>query len=318
MSDQTIGEIPLGEKTKLIFSVSEWRGRQFAGVRKFIASQKYEGWTKAGLSMPRNLLHILLDTLAALERTLPPGEEHEFRRIPKGDTEYLQVTTLPADDDGLPLVDVREFVDTPRYQGPTKRGFRFRWNLLPDVLACFRSQLKIIDEVERKEPSLFGPGYFADPGEETQKVRETTKSGGESGGIVEILGDEIRSFPADFLDGAPSDGNRIMIPEEPLRLNQDNAGNYHLGTDECVFCAVRNPAEGNFIIYAQMRGHKSIVVPKTMIHVFKSVKAYENYIRSVQTKLISKVLKQVSQRSVAEYEARKKMADAGLPWLASE
>lgn len=314
MSDQTIGEIPLGEKTKLIFSVSEWRGRQFAGVRKFIATQKYEGWTKAGLSMPRNLLHALLDTLAVLEQTLPTSEEHEFKRIPKGDTEYLKVTTLPADDEGLPLVDVREFVDTPRYQGPTKRGFRFRWNLLPDVLACLHNQLKVIDEAERREPSLFGPGYFAEPDEEPQKVREAT----EPGGIVEILGEAIKLFPAEFLDGAPNDGNIITIPEEPLQLNQDNAGNYRLETDECVFCAVRNPTEGNFIIYAQLRGHRNIVVPKTMIHVFKSVKAYENYVRSVQTKLISKVLKKVGQRSVAQYEARKKMAEAGLPWLFSE
>jgi len=110
----------------------------------------------------------------------------------------------------------------------------------------------------------------------------------------------------------------MTIPEYPLQLVQDNAGNYHLKTDECVFCAVRNPAEGNFIIYSQMRGHRSIAVPQTMIHVFKAVKAYENYVRSIQTKLIAKVLKKVGQRSVAEYEARKKMGKAGLPWLLSE
>ena len=167
MADQTIGEVALGETTKLIFSVSEWRGRQFAGVRKFVATQKYEGWTKAGLSMPRELLREVLGTLAALERSLPPKEENEFKRIPKSDTEYIKVSTLPPEDDGLPLVDVREFVDKPTYQGPTKSGFRFRWNLLPEVLACLREQAKVIGEIERNEPTLFGPGAFAPPEDPT-------------------------------------------------------------------------------------------------------------------------------------------------------
>lgn len=315
MADQIIGEILLGGSTKLIFSMSEWRGRSFANVRKFVATQKYSGATKSGLVMEKKLLCEVIGALSELERSLPSQTEQEIKRITKNSTDYIKITTLPAEDgEKLPAVDVREFVDAPAYHGPTKRGIRFRWNLLPDVLACFRKQLKVLGEGERNEPSLFGTGYFAEPDEEQQKASQSV----QSDGIVELLGAAVKLFPDAFLDGVPSGGNRMTIPEDPLQLDQDNAGNYHLKTDECVFCAVRNPAEGNFIIYSQMRGHRSIVVPKMMIHVFKSVKAYENYVRSVQTKLIAKVLKEVGQRSVAEYEARKKMGEAGLPWLLSE
>jgi len=314
MADQTIGEVAMGGTTKLIFSVSEWRGRQFAGVRKFVATQKYEGWTKAGLSMPRNLLRAVLDTLAALEHSLPPKEEHEFKRIPKGDTEYIKVTTLPPDDEGLPLVDVREFVDKPTYQGPTRSGIRFRWNLLPEVLACLREQAKVIGEAERNEPSLFGTGAFAEP----EEPKPTPRVGEHENGLTELVGEDVKSFPAQFLDGDPGKGKAIRLPETPLRLEQDNSGDYCLRTDEGPFCPVRNPAEANFIIYAQMRGHAEVALPVAMIHIFKAVKAYENYVRTVQTRLVAKVMKKVGQHSVAEYEARKKMSEAGLPWLTTE
>jgi len=312
--DQTIGEIALGESTKLIFNVSEWRGRQFADVRKFVASQKYKGWTKAGLSMNLRLLLELIDTLASLERSLPPKEEHEFKRISKGETEYIKVTILPPDDEGLPLVDVREFVDTPRYQGPTKRGIRFRWNLLPGLLACLREQAKVMGEKERNEPTLFGRGYIA----EEERTESAQALAPHENSVAALLGDDIKMFPTEFLDCSLGKGRALILPEEPLRLEQDNTGDYYLRTAECQFCAVRNPAEANFIIYSQMRGHSEVTIPQSMIHVFKAVKAYENYARTIQNKLVAKVLKKVGQKSVAEYEVRKKMSEAGLPWLQNE
>ncbi len=313
MPDQTVGEVALGGTTKLIFSVSEWRGRQFAGVRKFVATHKYQGWTKAGLSMPRNLLSALLDTLIVLERSLPPKEEHEFKRIPKGDTEYIKVTTLPPDDEGLPLVDVRKFVDAPSYQGPTKRGIRFRWNLLPIIIACLREQAKVIDENERNKPTLFGPGAFVSP-EEPAPARAPAK---HENSLAELVGEEVKTFPAQFLDGDPGKGKAIRLPETSLRLEQDNSGNYYLRTDEYPFCPVRNPAEAHFIIYAQMCGQSEVALPIAMIHIFKAVKAYENYVRKMQTRLVAKIMKKVGHHSVAEYEARKKIGEAGLPWLTS-
>jgi hypothetical protein len=314
MPEQIIGEIALSGSSKLIFSVSEWKGRSFASVRKFVATQRYEGPTNSGLVMNKQLLHELIVTIATLERSLPSNEEHEFKRIPKGDTEYLKIGTLPADDEGLPLVDVREFVDRLRYQGPTKRGFRFRWNLLAEVLACLREQAKIIGEYEKNEVTLFGPDTFEEP----QKTVPNETCVKRENSIADLIGEEIKLFPNAFLGSTSGKGTPISLPDCPLRLEQDNTGNYYLRTDEEQFCVVRNPAEANFMIYAQMRGLSKVTVPEPMINVFKAVKAYENYARAVQTKLIAKVMKKVGQRSIAEYEARKKMDEAGLPWLHSE
>lgn len=314
MADQIIGEIIIGANTKLIFTISEWRGRFFANVRKFIYGQKYEGPTKSGLVLNKNLLRELNINLIALEKSLPHQNEHEYKHIPKSDTEYIKITTIPADNDDLPAVDVREFVDTPGYQGPTKRGIRFKWNLLPDVLACFRKQLKVIVEGELHEPTLFGTGFFADPIEEQPEQNKDT----HENSITNILGEGIKSFPISFLNERACIGTQINLPDNPLRLEQDNTGCYYLSTDENTFCTVRNPTEANFIIYAQMQGCTQVIVPQNMIDVFKIVKAYENYARMVQKKLVMKIMKKVGQRSVADYEARKKMSEVGFPWLNEE
>lgn len=315
MADQIIAEISLGESTKLIFSINEWRGRSFASVRKFVSTQKYNGPTKSGFSIDKQLLREIISVLSNLERALPAKMEKEIKRIPKSSTDCIRIATLPSEDgETLPAVDVREYVDSPRYQGPTKHGIRFRWNLLPDVLACFQKQIKVIIEGERNDPSLFDTGCFDESEKESQKDSQSVKSDV----IVDLIGTAIKMFPDEFLDGAPKGGNQVIIPEYPLQLFRDNTGNYHLKADECIFCTVRNPAEGNFIIYSQMRGLRSVAVPQTMINIFKSVKSYENYVRVLQTKLIAKILKNVGQRSIAEYEARKKMGEAGLPWLLSE
>ena len=122
MTDQIIGEIPIGKSMKLSFSLSEWRGQSFATVRKFITTQKYSGATKSGLVMDKRLLREVTGALSELEHTLPAQTEQEIKRIPKYDTDYIRIATLPAEDDeNLPAVDLREFVDSPTYQGPTKR-----------------------------------------------------------------------------------------------------------------------------------------------------------------------------------------------------
>ena len=83
MADQIIAEISLGESTKLIFSTNEWRGRYYAGVRKFVSTQKYDGPTKSGLSIDKQLLREIISVLSDLERALPSKTEEEIKRIPK-------------------------------------------------------------------------------------------------------------------------------------------------------------------------------------------------------------------------------------------
>jgi hypothetical protein len=287
MDDEIVGTVSLSASTRIVFNVGEWRGRYFAGVRKFVATQKYEGPTKSGLSLNRSLLQKVVSALASLERTIPPHEGCEFKTIRKGDAEYIRIATLPDEDyEGLPLVDVREYVDTASYQGPTKRGVRFRWNLLPEVIACMREQGKKIGKYEKNEPSLFGPGFFA---HEEEPEEDTERLGREA--ISELVGEDPKSFPDEFLNGSVVKGLCIELPEEPLYLEQESAGGFALKTRDGVFVKIRNPTEANFIIYAQLRGHRNLTLPREMIQIFKTVKAYENYVRGLRSKVVAKILK---------------------------
>jgi hypothetical protein len=309
--DSTVGRVSLSGSSILVFSVSQWRGRYWASVRKFVATQKYEGPTKSGLMFNKNLLCELVTTLARLEKTFPTQEESEFKTIPKNETEYIHTRIVPDEDSGgLPWVDIREFIDTPRYQGPTKRGIRFRWNLLPEVLACLRQQAKVIDENEKNEPSLFDPGSFV-PKEKPEERSESNDTLSLSG----LLGEDLKQFPEDFLDSSTGKGTRMKLPEAPLRLEQESTGSYQLRTEDGVFFKVRNPAEANFLIYAQLRGHREVSLPMEMIHIFRTVKAYENYLRSLRSRLFAKLLKKVCQETVASYETDKLFHSLGLPKL---
>ncbi|MFH1932585.1 MAG: hypothetical protein ABIN18_13485 [Pseudomonadota bacterium] len=311
MSDKTIGSVTLSASSKLVFDIGEWRGKSFAKVRKFITTQKYQGPTRSGISLNKIMLKKIISTLVPLEKTIPPQEENQFKTISKSDTEYIRIATLPDEEsDNLPFVDIREYIDTPKYQGPTKRGMRFRWNLLPDVIICLREQDKVIIENEDKQPSLFGAGAF-ECEEELQKEEDKSAEALS----FELLGEDLKKFPEDFLNGSIDKGSRLELPEEPLQLEQDSAGTYTLKTVLGVFTKVRNPVEANFIIYAQLCGHKEITVPQEMIRIFKTVKSYENYVRNLRSKIVAKILRKSRQDSIANYEADKLLRELGMPKL---
>lgn len=307
--DSTIGRVPLSGSSTLIFSVSQWRGKYWANVRKFVATQKYEGPTKSGLTLNRNLLQQLVTMLARLEKTIPSQEKTEFKTISKSDTEHIRIGTIPDEESGgLPWVDIREFIDTPRYQGPTKRGIRFRWNLLPDVLACFREQAEVIEENEKNQPSLFENNSLKPKGDLKEKSEAI-----DATSLPTLLGENLKQFPDDFLDISAEKGARVKLPETPLVLEQESTGTYLLRTEDGVFIKVRNPVEANFLIYAQLRGHFEVIPPKEMIHIFRTVKAYENYLHGLRSRLFAKFLKKAHQESVANYETDKLFRSLGLP-----
>jgi len=312
MAELILGEIVLRESTKLIFSVNGWKGRQFASVRKYIETQRYKGWSKSGLLMNLKLLREVTAGLSRLENSIPPLEQNEFERLHKNDTEHIKIVTLPSDiPDELPAVDVREFVDSPAYQGPTKRGFRFRWDLLPDVIACLQEQIRVMREVVKNEPMLFRDEQSSDPKLQIENQIELP----HQNGLAAMLGEELKDFPCDFLDASAPIGRRIHLPEGVLWFEQDNAGGWILRTEEGFFTNIRNPAEGNFILYAQMRGHAEIDLPSEMIDVFKAAKSYENYVRGLQKRISATLMKRTKQRSLAMYEAKKKCKEYGVPWL---
>ncbi len=181
---------------------------------------------------------------------------------------------------------------------------------MPEVVACLQGQAKVIDEKEKSELSLFGPGAFGPKENSGGKPGPT-----DTASLFQLLSEDLKKFPDDFLDDVRGKGTRMKLPEEPLRLEQDSAGVHVLKTEDGIFAKVRNPAEGNFILYAQLRGHLEFLLPKEMIEIFKTVKAYENYVRNLRSRLFAKLFKMARQESIADYETDKFFQSLGLPKL---
>lgn len=310
MMDKTVGEVSIRGNSKLVFGIAEWRGRVYASVRKFVATQKYEGPTKSGFIVDAPMLVELTSTLLRLERTLPPREENEFCQLRKNGSANLRIATIPAEqEDDLPSVDIREFVDSPSYQGPTKRGIRFPWTLLPDVIACMRAQANRLREENPGQQRLWSATDLTNVPDLSMDAYSFDDS------PAGVLGEPLRPFPDDFLSVVPGDARLVKLPDSPLAIGKDALGDCCLNTEGRFFLKVRNQAEANFMIYAQMRGCLKILVPPEMIKIFTAVKQYENYVRGLQARLVSEFSKRTGQHSVSEYEAKRRCRSWGLPWL---
>ena len=48
MEDNVVGTVSLNEASKLVFTINNWKGQQYAHVRKFVNTAKYKGFTKSG------------------------------------------------------------------------------------------------------------------------------------------------------------------------------------------------------------------------------------------------------------------------------
>ena len=82
---------------------------------------------------------------------IPPVE------IPLSDTGKLVISVKRGGEFGLPKVDIRLFVDTATYTGPTQKGINFYLDKLPDLgTYLFEVQemcekLKLFEEFESEE-----------------------------------------------------------------------------------------------------------------------------------------------------------------------
>jgi hypothetical protein len=145
--DTVIGTVSLTSSAKLVFTIRPWRGRNFAHVRKFITTAKYEGPSKSGLGMAGNSLVEVVTALERLQTEVPGMQEWEFARVSKTGEKEIVIHTIPPEDlQSLHFIDVREYLDTPGYQGPTKKGIRFSWDKLPEVINLLKAQARQMGE----------------------------------------------------------------------------------------------------------------------------------------------------------------------------
>lgn len=312
-ADNVVGSIQLTRSTSLVFSVRPWKGRNLAHIRKFVTGEKYEGPTKSGLVMGGDVLMSVLDVLTQLKAASPGAKETQFAKVHKsGDTD-IAITVIPPDDlKALPSVDVREYVDSETYTGPTKKGVRFPWDKLIEFIGLLQSQARQLGSGERAQPALFSdahPKWVND----AAKSGTDTKRGGDSV-LDELLPNGPKQFPRDFLDVTKKTA-KLDLPQEPLSVAALPGGKHAVQSDFGFRHEVRNPTEANFIYFAHLRGVKAVEVPTIMIEIFKAVKAYENYLRDLRYALLKAYERKCGHRPMAEHQTKEVFKSYGLPWI---
>jgi|GEM_PF-1006109 len=313
MSADSVGTIELSASSSLVFTVDWWKGRQYANVRKHVNSSRYSGPTKSGLKIPGDVLIALIKALERLKAEVPGAEQIMFAHVAKAGNTEIVLSIVPPDDlAGLPSVDVREYVDSPNYQGPTKKGVRFAWDKLPEFIAILESQARQMGTTEKAQPVLF-PDAHATWVKDAESVGQE-KTPARDAVLAELLPNGPKEFPADFVNGDAAVED-LSLPTEPISVVQQPTGDYVVQSDFGFRHAVRNPTEGNFIVYAFLRGHRKVEVPKQMIEIFKAVKAYENYLRDLNHALLQAYERKSGHRPMAEHQTREVFASLGLPWL---
>jgi len=312
-ADSVVGTIQLTRTTSLVFSVRPWKGRMLAHVRKFVASEKYEGPTKSGMAMGGEVLMSVIDALTRLKADVPGAKEKQFARVHKAGDIDIVITVIPPDDlKALPSVDVREYVDSETYTGPTKKGVRFAWDKLTEFIGLLETQARQLGSVEKVQPVLFTNAH-PDSMKDTEKAGSDKRHGSDSV-LQELLPQGPKAFPGEFLGGVKKTAN-LELPAEPISVVVLPGGKHAVHSDLGFRHDVRNPTEGNFIYYAHLRGLKAVPVPTVMIELFRAVKAYENYVRDLRHALMKAYERKSGHRPMAEHQTREAFKSYGLPWV---
>ena len=314
MADSELGRIVLHPAANLVFTISHWKGRQYANIRKFISTAKYTGPTKAGLALGGQVLVEVIDALCQLQSAVTGVHGREFARISKrGEVDIVVSTVDPDDLQALPAVDVREHYDTPEYAGPTKKGIRFNWENLPEVIALMRIQAGRLGAEHNEQPRLFPD---AKPKWVEQTAADVAAAPPNRDAILaDALPDGPKRFPADFLVGGQSATAAVQLPPEAIEVAQLRDGKWAVRSSLGFCHPVRNAAEGNFIYYAYLRGERSIRLPQEMIVIFRAVKKYENYLRELRGCLMQAYERKSGHRPMAEHHTKEVFRSLGLPWV---
>jgi len=306
-----IGKLGLSASSELVFSIFNYRGKWYAGVRKFVDRGSYQGPTKSGLALPAPLLGWLISELEAFRRNVPELTEQEVSRTSKrANADLVLQTVPPRKPSEVFQLDVREFIQTERYTGPTRKGIRFSLEDLPQVLTLLKQLRTHLRDKEKSQPSLFDTH---DPG--SGKVSEPpTEYKGADQVVSGILPDGPKRFPGDFLNSAEAQCEEIQIPRGRIRLGQATATKQEIVSEDGVVYTAKNLVEGKYILYAHLAGSNPVRLLVEPFEVFKAVKQYEVYLRGVRARLVQAYLQHTGHRPTAEHFARQAFASLGLPW----
>ena len=96
MADREIGFVELTATTRIIFAVGSWKGQSRGSIRKFVASEKYAGPTKSGMSLDGATVAQLLAALRVLQSTVPTKDQNQHVSVGKTRDWEIRITPSSA------------------------------------------------------------------------------------------------------------------------------------------------------------------------------------------------------------------------------
>jgi hypothetical protein len=298
------GQLKLSDSTWIELTISSWKGRHNLSIRKFVDTIKYNGPTKSGLIISRNILSELLKTLVQIRSEIIPNSDRQFHKISKNGEQDIIVSIIHVDDaNGLPSIDIREYINIPTYTGPTRKGIRFAFDKLGDFISLLEVANEHLLKLEGENPTLFA--NESHPNEEKDFSDIILKS---------VLQNGPKKFPWEFLDNTIK-CKEIELPQEPIILSKLPDNKYQVQSDFSFCMAVRNIVEGNYICYSHLQGFRKILIPVAMIDIFKVVKNFENYLRDIRHSLIQAYSHKSGHIPLAILKTKEAFSNFGFPWF---
>jgi hypothetical protein len=183
---------------------------------------------------------------------------------------------------------------------------------LADFIGLLKAQMQHLGSGEKAQPVLFAGAH---PNWVAQSERVDSGEQYSSDSVLrELLPHGPEAFPGNFQDKTKMT-TTLDLPAEPISVVTLPGGKHVVQSDFGFRHDVRNPTEGNFICYAQLRGVRAVPVPTVMFDVFKAVKAYENYLRDLRQTLLRAYERKSGHRPMAEHQTRETFKFYGLPWI---
>jgi len=133
--------------------------------------------------------------------------------------------------------------------------------------------------------------------------------------IEEILPYGPEKFPDDFLTEKVKMGEfiEIPLPESLLVIQRSFFGKEELFTENAEKIVVANPAEAQFVKFAQLNGHKIARLPSKPVEVSRAVKNYQQYLRDLQERLRNSFYVRTLDQSTTDRHLRQAWKQFNLP-----
>ncbi|MGD1084460.1 MAG: hypothetical protein ABSA47_06870 [Verrucomicrobiota bacterium] len=247
--------------------------------------------------------------LRKLAGSVPPSGETCVAAFQKNKGTEIRIGLVPPDaETSLPSIDIREHVTSESYTGFTKKGIRFCWDKLPEVLRLFEVQLAALRVAATEDPTLFP--QVQPKSVETAKTADGPTQAASP--LDEMLG-PLPGFPMGFQPTDAVMGEAIHLPSDSLELKVNRLGQWFVASMSGFEQKVQNEVEGKFLLYAQQRGQTTVALPKAMIHIFKTVTAYEKHCRELRQRIVRTLETKSGNRQLADFQTRQLFAKHRLP-----